>query len=31
MKQSYEKPTVKTYSSATILEKLGPANAVYPV
>ena len=30
MKKQYEAPTVKTFSSEAILEKLGPANAVYP-
>ena len=29
MKQ-YETPSVKSFSSESILEKLGPANAVYP-
>ena len=30
MKNTYETPSVKSYSSESILEKLGPANAVYP-
>jgi hypothetical protein len=30
MKQQYNAPTVKTFSSEAILAKLGPANAVYP-
>ena len=29
MKKQYESPNVKTFSSETILEKLGPAIAVY--
>jgi len=30
MKQQYDAPTIKSYSSEAILEKIGPANAVYP-
>ena len=30
MKKTYEAPTISTFSSEAILEKLGPANAVYP-
>ena len=29
-KNTYETPTIKSYSNETILEKLGPATAVYP-
>ena len=30
MKKQYDAPTIASYNSSSILEKIGPANAVYP-